>query len=259
MSKIFYSLSGLPRSGSTLLSSILNQHPQIHCSETSCVLDILSDSSDSVMKQRHNYNISEEQEIRLYKSILHSFYDTIDKPIIFDKNRGWPKAAKRELITGQRKMICTTRPIAEIVSSYILLLDKTVVGTSFIDKHLNSCYRPITTRNRAMCVWDGYLLKPYEVMKTALKTIRDDILLISYDNICNDTDTVMERVHSFFSINSSFTYNYSNIKHINSERDEEGWGIKGLHDIRPLVKRTSKPPQEIIGEELTAYFSKFDL
>ena len=39
--KRIYFLAGLPRSGSTLLANILAQHPQIHVTPTSGVVDML--------------------------------------------------------------------------------------------------------------------------------------------------------------------------------------------------------------------------
>ena len=39
--KKLYFLSGLPRSGSTVLAGILNQHPDVHASSTSGLLDML--------------------------------------------------------------------------------------------------------------------------------------------------------------------------------------------------------------------------
>jgi sulfotransferase len=39
--KQFYFLSGLPRSGSTVLAAILNQHPDMHTSSTSGLLDMM--------------------------------------------------------------------------------------------------------------------------------------------------------------------------------------------------------------------------
>ena len=39
--KNIYFLAGLPRSGSTVLAAILNQHPSVHATSTSGLLDIL--------------------------------------------------------------------------------------------------------------------------------------------------------------------------------------------------------------------------
>ena len=41
MNKNFVMLSGLPRSGSQVLSSMLNQHPEIYASTTSPVADLI--------------------------------------------------------------------------------------------------------------------------------------------------------------------------------------------------------------------------
>jgi hypothetical protein len=55
----------------------------------------------------------------------------------------------------------------------------------------------------------------------------------------------------------AFDYDINNLKPMNEK--DEFHGIKGLHDIRPALKKTSLPPEKIIGEELTQYYNDMKL
>jgi hypothetical protein len=56
MKKIYF-LSGLPRSGSTVLAALLQQHPEMHTTATSGLLDMLVGTlkawADSLSKVKH--------------------------------------------------------------------------------------------------------------------------------------------------------------------------------------------------------------
>ena len=65
--KNFIMLSGLPRSGSTVLSSLLNQHPDIFVSTTSPLADftILTTEQWPILSQRMLEERSEEHTSEL--------------------------------------------------------------------------------------------------------------------------------------------------------------------------------------------------
>ena len=85
-----YFLSGLPRSGNTLISSLLNQNPEVYSSPISPLVQNIW-----VLHRNFEYeaNItSEENQARHQKSIedyTKSFYSDINKPVIFDREKEW--------------------------------------------------------------------------------------------------------------------------------------------------------------------------
>jgi sulfotransferase len=93
MKKIYF-LSGLPRSGSTVLAALLQQHPEMHTTATSGLLDMLVGTlkawADSLsQKSSTKDKAAQEKEIqRILKSICETKYADIDKPVILDKARG---------------------------------------------------------------------------------------------------------------------------------------------------------------------------
>ena len=90
--KTLYFLSGLPRSGSTLLGSILSQHPKLQSTPTSPLADLLCWIDNGFSKLDLQYTYDKEQiTYNTYHSILSNFYNHIEKPCILDKHRGWCK------------------------------------------------------------------------------------------------------------------------------------------------------------------------
>ena len=84
-------VSGLPRSGSTLLCNLLAQNPKFHVSKaTSGLHDIMfgvRNQWDKLIEHQAE-GVDRERLKRVLKSIFFSYHDT-DKPHIVDKGRGW--------------------------------------------------------------------------------------------------------------------------------------------------------------------------
>jgi sulfotransferase len=259
--KTYHFLSGLPRTGSTLLASILNQHPSIHVSATSALLDLLVAQANAMQLNRGLYEITNFQEIEVYNGMIDSYYKHIDKDIIFDKHRAWPNLipALYKMGFSDVKVICTNRPVADIVSSYITLIDKNPEYPNFIDELIINKNLEINTSNRAMTIWNDYVQIPHTVLKNAISTNRNNLLFINYDDIINDPKSVIDTICTFFKIQKFDGYDFTNIVNNQPEKDENGWKLKDLHVIRPELKKVSVPPEKVIGPELTNYFNQFNL
>ena len=76
-------ISGLPRSGSTLLSGILSQNPDFHASMSSPVSSLINGSLEMTGAGSEFYNFfDEEKRMRIAKAILEAYYADNDKPVI---------------------------------------------------------------------------------------------------------------------------------------------------------------------------------
>ena len=112
-----YFLSGLPRSGSTLLTSLLNQRSDVYATPTSNLCDTMG---AAVMAWEQNPTTQasggkEKDLIRILQGIQESRYDT-DKQV-FDKSRGWVTPRIIETLSKWQdvKIIATVRPMADCV------------------------------------------------------------------------------------------------------------------------------------------------
>jgi hypothetical protein len=166
MDRIFF-LSGLPRSGSTLLGSIMGQNPDFTVTPTSPFLDLLcfTNQAFDAIDQKYTYN-KEKITDNVYRGIVSSYYKHIETKYVLDKHRGHPKniVPIKKYIDPDPKIICVVRPIAEVICSYIQLIGKNGQENNFIDNNLRSKKIPINTTNRAKCLWDEYIQDPYASM-----------------------------------------------------------------------------------------------
>ena len=120
--KKIHLISGLPRSGSTLLCNLLNMNPKFHDTPTSPVIDTLKSmrstfSHNATFKTQNRLDLMEPMR-RGMKGFIEGFYE--DKDIVFDKCRGWTSnISLLDEILGNTdtKIIWTYRDPVEVVSS----------------------------------------------------------------------------------------------------------------------------------------------
>ena len=245
--KNIHFLAGLPRSGSTVLAGILNQHPEIHASATSGLLDMLVGTlrawADSFSAQAAAIP-KEESELevqRILRTICDEKYSHIDKPIIIDKARSWassiniPTMAK---ILGRKpKIIATVRNIPDCVASMVRIAKPDDVNHFLRTSELVS-----------------HIKESYQVLESGYQFAPECILFVDYDDLMDDPKKQLDRVHEFLGL-SEHTYDFNNIDGSGlQERDEEIWLVKGLHNIQPILKRTNDiPAKQVLGHRFNEY------
>ena len=257
--KTIHFLSGLPRSGSTLLGSLLAQHEDVYVTPTSPVLDLLCFTNDAFNKLNTHYTYKESIDIDIYKAIVDTYYGQYSEPIIIDKHRGWPRNVwpATTCITPAPKIICTHRPISEVITSYIVLINQQK-GDNFVDNHLMQKRIPITTEARAKCLWENYISDPYNSLVHGLSNHRSNILLVSYDEITGASSETMSRIDDFLGLDHC-NHDFGNIKNACAEDKDSAWGLAGLHNIRPVLYKSSIKPSAILGPFLSSYYDKFNI
>ena len=226
MKKIYF-LSGLPRSGSTVLAAILSQNPSIHATSTSNLLDTLIGTlkawHDSLTTKAQTDQSKEEERIaNVLNNICKTQYYDIDKPIILDKARGWADDTNMrtmlKVLGHKPKIIATVRNVEDCAASFVRIakpknLDHFLVKDELI-KHLKESYQTLEK---------GYAFAP------------ECFLIVDYDNLMNDPQKELKRVHDFLEL-PDYEYDLDAIDGTNlQERDEEIWEVKGLHDVKPKL------------------------
>lgn len=252
-------LSGLPRTGSTVLASMLNQHPDIHATTTSPVADLISitinnwnDISGAVLDQ------PPEQYGNILGAIISGSHKHIEKNIIVDKNRLWPRFSP-ELYgaTGQKpKIICTVRDIPDILASYILLLQKNP-GNNFIDDLVAEQKLAANTKNRCKVLLEKVVNHPYTSLKIGHNSNTCDILYLDYADIVGDGQNTVDKVCDFIGCNR-YVLDTENLQRMD-ENDQYHGGLMGLHEVRAVLRKTSMPPENILGYELTQFYRNMHL
>ena len=259
--KTLFFLSGLPRSGSTLLGSILSQHPELQATPTSPLADLLCWIDEGFTKLDIQYTYDKQQiQYNTYNSILENFYNHIEKPYILDKHRGWCKNVPsiEKFLNQTPKIIATNRRISEVLSSYILLIQRNNEADNFVDARLRREGKEINTDNRIECLWKNYVCDPYESLVYGLTHNRENIHLVDYNDLTQKPERELNKIYDFLGL-ETHTHDFSSILNTCKEDKDYEWGIDNLHQIRPKLQRTSPPPEEVIGEENTKLYDKFNI
>lgn len=253
-------LSGLPRSGSTVLSSLLNQHSNIVATTTSPVADLMSlviDTWPNISKALLNPNASQYGNILL--SLLQGAHQHEIKNVVIDKNRLWPRLSTilYKTTNTKIKIICTVRNIPDIMASYIILFNKNLPNTNFVDEELKNNNLAINNKNRCKLLLEKYIGHPYSSLKIGYNSKCSEMLFLTYEEIVEKPQETIDRICEFINIETC-SIKIDELKTMN-ENDEYHGGLKGLHDVRSLLKKTSPPAEEILGKDIVKYYTDMKL
>ena len=226
MKKTLHFLSGIPRSGSTVLAAILNQNPQTHVSTTSGLVHAL----DGLANTWHSAGLLNENDptrdklAQTMRGCIDAFYEDTDKPVVIDKSRGWPipqiMGAMSQVIGHPCKVIATVRPVPDCMASFVRVakpedLDDFMYSGQLGD-HLKAAYLSLQA---------GYEAMP------------DNFLFVEYDNLLADPKKELARVHEFLEL-PEYEYDFSNIDGSSVKEDDENLhGYAGMHDIKPVLAK----------------------
>lgn len=229
MNKTVHFLSGLPRSGSTVLAAILNQNPEVRVSTTSGLVHALTGLAETWHREPMLKDNDPEMK-KLAKTMsgtIDAFYSEFENPVILDKNRAWPTPmimqAMEQVLGRPMKIIATVRSVPDCMASFVRVakpkdLDDFIYN-DFLVKHLQGSY---------MNLAEGYAYKP------------DWFLFVEYNNLLSNPKQELERIHKFLNL-APFEYDFNKIDGSTvKENDELIHNVPGLHDIKPKLKAQHK-------------------
>lgn len=123
----YHFISGLPRSGSTLLSALLRQNPAFTAGISS-PLGPLFHATRNAMGAWNETSVlmTDAHRQRILKGLFDSYYaDRQDKRIVFDTNRAWcARLPVLKRLFPDAKVICCVRSVAWILDSIERLIGK---------------------------------------------------------------------------------------------------------------------------------------
>jgi sulfotransferase len=251
-------ISGLPRSGSTLLASLLRQVPGFHSSIMSPTGRMLTSMVDGMGVDNEAANfISDTTKKRVLRGIFADFYVDKKADMVFDNNRRW--CANIDLLASlfpSCKVICCVRSPAAIVDSFERLHRSHPLGVSVIYGGRSN----LTVYDRV-----AEVMKPSSVLGYALNSFRDAyfgpqrerMLIINYDDLCQFPQQIMSELHTSLGV-PQFNYNVEKIEPIPGAAEfDAARGAIGLHDLKPRVvyeTRTTVLPPDIYNNLPPAFW-----
>ena len=244
MDKAIHFISGLPRSGSTLLAAILRQNPRFNARMSSSLLPLFT-ASMNVMAGEGYTLIPAERRANVLRGLFQSW--TADLPpdtTLFDTNRMWTARLPALLsVLPGAKLICTVRSVAAIMDSIERLsrVNPTIPSFLFSDEERASIY----TRTEALSQRNRLVGGPWCALKEAFYgPDADHLLVIDYDYLARAPGKVVSLVYDFLG-EQHFEHDFEAIDYDEPEFDD-ALRMPGLHKVRPRVSfeqhRSVLPP-----------------
>jgi sulfotransferase len=255
--KTIHFISGLPRAGTTLISNILKQNPKIHSESVSSLASIFGSINASWSNIESNQEYPNyEAKTGVLNSVLQGYYSHIDKPIVFDKDRGWiPLLGTVEaVLQKQVKIIVCVRNPAEILTSFERLRKENPLFFTRADQQLREGSN-IATRAYYYAGPEGPLGMAHRNLKDAVTMgYLDRLLFVDYNLFCGSPKSQTKRIYDFFEL-PSFEHDFKKIEQ-EEKYNDMAVGLPNLHKIKPELNKTTVNPVQYLGLDLYEQYNR---
>jgi len=252
--KIFF-LAGFPRSGNTLLTSILNQNPDIGCTPNSITLEIIKDvfllKQDDVFRNYPNHKSLDN----VLDVVYSAYYKDWNFKYIIDRGpagtTGNLKLLKKHF-KQEIKIIFLVRPLLEVLASWITWANKT--SDNFIRK---SAKNP-TEACHYLMKDDGQIMKEMRCMQNLLKPEnKSHVHFIDYKEIIAKPVATLKGIYKFFNI-PPFKHRFTNLEQVkvNGLGYDDTLMGRGVHTIKTKKLIKSKTKVNILSKEIIQQYGK---
>ncbi|QYJ71623.1 sulfotransferase [Shewanella sp. FJAT-51649] len=248
-------ISGLPRSGSTLLAGILRQNPRFHAAMSSPVAGLVNGALEQMGAGSESYSFFDEQKRKaICRALIDAYYSDKSQAVIFDTNRLWT-ARLHQLVelVDDFKVICCVRNPAWIMDSFEKIYRKNPFDYS---RMFNAATRQtVYSRCEALINTGGSVGAAWTALKEAYYgEYSDRLLLVDYDLLTQHPARTLELIYRFIG-EPLFAHDFDNVDYSENEFDQN-LGVKGLHNVGRKVEFKNR--RSILPPDLFVKYQEMD-
>lgn len=246
MSKSYHFITGLPRSGSTLLGGILLQNPRFHAGMSSPAGGLVNALMRATSEGEFSVTMTEDKTQRLIRGIFDAYYDDVgDAEIVFDTNRQW--SAQLPLVSKfapEAKVIACVRNPAWVMDSVEKIVRANPLRKSKLFR--NDAERAtVFTRTDVLTRPDRMIGYAWSALKDAYYSDEAGrLLLVEYDILCQRPEEVMRLIYDFIG-EPYYDHDFDNVEY-EAETFDTFLNTPGLHTVGKKVefkpRRSVLPP-----------------
>ena len=257
-SSTFHFISGLPRSGSTLLAAILRQNPRFHAGMTSPVADIMGAVvAEMSSKNDFSYAISDAARVAVLRGLVENFYSAAGgAEVVFDTSRLWcSRIQMLDTLFPRSRVIACVRQLPWVLDSMERLVRKQPVNVSKVFRFDTNT--TVYSRVQALTDPRGMVGFAFQAVKDAFygRYASGHLLLLTYETLTKSPEAALRKVYEFIG-EPWFEHDFDSVEYGASEFDSRV-GMPGLHTVRSKVEapeRTPVLPLEIFNRFVSESF-----
>ncbi|NVZ27936.1 sulfotransferase [Pseudomonas gingeri] len=245
MATQFHAISGLPRSGSTLLSALLRQNPRFSAAITSPVAALVGATHAKMCGGEFGSFFDDHKRGTILRAVVESYYtDQIasmpEDRVLFDTNRTWTgRAALWGALYPPSRIICCVREVGWIIDSIERMLAKNPLELSrmFNFQPGASVYARAET---LMNSDTGLIGLAWSNLREAwFSEQAKRLILVPYDHLVKDPRRTLERLYTELG-QPWFEHDLQNVVYDEPDYDAQ-LGMPGLHTVRKTVEYQARP------------------
>jgi sulfotransferase len=239
-------ISGLPRSGSTLLAAILRQNPRVHAGMSGPVASLVM----ALQRQMSGENessvfIDDVQRRAVLRGVFDSYYAEIHPTkVVIDTSRTW--CAKMPLLADLHpaaKVIACVRHMPWVMDSFERLTRKNALEPSGIFR-----FEPggtVYSRFTGLTGSDGAIGGAFDALRDAFYGEQSgSLMLLTFQTLTTDPARALKAVYDFIG-EPAFAHDFANVEY-DAEAFDRRLGTPGLHRVGRVVqameRETILPP-----------------
>lgn len=241
-------ISGLPRSGSTLLAALLRQNPRFHANMSGPLAGMASVMLGE-MSDRNEFSlfISNEQRRRVLRGLFENYYaDDFQAEVVFDTSRSW--CAKLPMLCElfqDVKVIACVRHVSWIIDSLERVIRNNTLQPSSIFNYQTG--GTVYSRAEGVANGEGMVGYAYNALKEAFYGEHaQHMLLLQYETLVSEPAKAMAAVYEFIE-QPLFQHDFDHVE-FDAEAFDLRAGTPGLHAVRNKVaalERTTVLPPDL--------------
>lgn len=238
--RIFFS-SGMPRSGSTLLSNLLAQNPANHVTPTNGLVEHVVGLANSWTENEAFRAQGIKKLIKPIRSaicgMISGFYAEVPPDsAIFDKSRGWLAQIPllEDILERRVQLIVTIRDVKDVCASFenIFAMNQLTRPPRSAEQRINGATSLLRCQSylrgdATLGMWCNWLKDAYET------GLSDRLILIPYNKLVANPIGVVALVHQSLGL-GEFVCDPTNVENKTPEEDIQVYGLP-YHSLRPQV------------------------
>ena len=244
--KEYYFLTGLPRSGNTLLGSIINQNHNISLTANTIITDVLYQlhllNDCEILK-----NFPDKKSFNnIIKNVFNNYYKDWKAKFIIDRGL-WGTPANLQLLKSiikKPKFIILYRPVLECLASFIK-----------IEKPIN-----VEVRCHQLMEINGMIGKSLWSVKNIIKE-KEDYIRINYSDLINKPLDQINKIYKFLNIDN-FNHTFKNLNEFSTNNIKYDDSVLNapLHKIRTdKIKLNKYNVKDYLPANIIKRYSNLDI
>jgi sulfotransferase len=244
MDKGLHFISGLPRSGSTLLAAILRQNPNVHAGMSSPMAGLFQRTLRGMGPGNEFATlITDAQRRNVLRALFDGYYQEIHpKKLVIDTNRLWcsKMPAIAELFPEARVIVCV-RPLPWILDSFERALRRHPLMVSNMFKPKDGAGSTVYTRVGALSSGNGVVGYAWNAVQEAFYGEHADrLIVVEYEALTREPQRTMEILYKAMAL-PPFAHDFQNVVYDEGGEVDARLGVPDLHAVKREVSFVERP------------------